>query len=270
MITKENRKTTTRIYRNYNWLSTRYTEMSTTQIAEVCGTTHATVRYWLNKHGISTRTCGEGVHLRNGHRLERFPLELHQFLDGSLLGDGCLEHCRTPSARYKQKSKLKNYVAWIRSQFAQWGIEVSTPRLVTNTGDGVRNCLFSLTYAISSKSYADFKTEYKRWYPKGTKIVPRDLQLSPLLVLKWMLDDGCRYPDHVVLCTNGFAKADVLFLQEKLDGIDIPTSLWETKRGADQWMIAINRPGYDAFFDYIGRQAPIPEMAYKFPKENRR
>ena len=31
---------------------------------------------------------------------------------------------------------------------------------------------------------------YKKWYPEGKKIVPKDLKLSPMILLTWFLDDG--------------------------------------------------------------------------------
>lgn len=258
-------------YHSRSWLQEMYTEkeMSAPQIARTCGVTHRTVLYWLEQHGIETRSRGDGVHLVNGHHLESFPIELRQFLDGSLLGDGCLTMSHAPSAWYRQKSKFKGYAAWVKAQFQKWGVETTPPRHVTNTGAGVRNRLFSSTYAISSKSYADFKAEHKRWYPEGKKAVPKDLQLSPSLVCKWMMDDGCRYPTRIALCTNCFSKDDVIFLQGKLLTVGIPSVLSESKKGSDQWIIYINKPGYNKFFDYIGRSSPVPEMAYKFPNLRR-
>lgn len=255
-------------YRRKNWLQEKYIkeQRSTMNIAQLCGVRHSQILYWLERHGIERRTTGEGVHLATGHHFEAFTSELHQFLDGSLLGDGGLTHSRNPSAVYKQKSKFKNYAAWVRNEFARWNVDLSAPKLVTNTDDGVRNCLFSMTYSVCSKSYSDLKDEYERWYPEGIKIVPCDLQFSPELVLKWYCDDGSYDPPcRVILCTNCFSKSDVLFLKERFENIGIPSVLYESKKGSNQWLIAINKPGHDAFFDYIGHQAPIPEMAHKFP-----
>lgn len=45
-------------YKNGEWMKEKYImeEWSTTDIAKFCGTSHKTIGYWLNKHGINARS----------------------------------------------------------------------------------------------------------------------------------------------------------------------------------------------------------------------
>ncbi len=65
-------------------------------------------------------------------------------------------------------------------------------------------------------------TPYKnKWYPNGTKIVPSDLKLTPLICAIWFCDDGSviRKSEkslQLQLATDGFTKDEVEFLAELL------------------------------------------------------
>lgn len=65
-------------------------------------------------------------------------------------------------------------------------------------------------------------TSYKqKWYPNGTKIVPRDLQLTPLICAIWFCDDGSviyknKNNLRLQFATDGFTKSDVKFLAKLL------------------------------------------------------
>jgi hypothetical protein len=57
----------------------------------------------------------------------------------------------------------------------------------------------------------------KKWYPNGTKIVPSDLKLTPLICAIWFCDDGSviRKTENSLqlqLATDGFSKEEVDFL----------------------------------------------------------
>lgn len=54
-----------------------------------------------------------------------------------------------------------------------------------------------------------FSNHYELWYPEGTKVIPEDLQLTPLSLAVWFSDDGnirqiCNNRLQLKLSTNGF------------------------------------------------------------------
>ena len=69
-----------------------------------------------------------------------------------------------------------------------------------------------------SKVFTPYK---KKWYPNGTKIVPQDLKLTPLICAIWFCDDGSvirvsKTNCKLQLATDGFKKKEVEFLSSLL------------------------------------------------------
>jgi len=71
----------------------------------------------------------------------------------------------------------------------------------------------------------------KRWYPEGVKEVPRDVQLTPIILANWFMGDGSssRFKEHpnlvqAVFATESFSKESVFFLRRLLSGISIETT----------------------------------------------
>lgn len=56
------------LYKNYKWLRQKYIDekLSTLEIAHICGCTDWTIRYWLKKFKIKTRTLSEAAIYRPG------------------------------------------------------------------------------------------------------------------------------------------------------------------------------------------------------------
>ena len=107
----------------------------------------------------------------------------------------------------------------------------------------------------------------KRWYSKGVKRVPNDLQLTPECVLHWFLCDGScsvnRNSAQMVLCTDSFSTQDVKRLQSLLSEVGIQSSLLRQNR------LRIRQESIDAFYEFIG-ECPVECLAYKWiPEKNR-
>jgi len=66
-------------------------------------------------------------------------------------------------------------------------------------------------------------TEYRRkWYPEGKKIIPRDLKLTPLILARWIADDGCimiknNNSYRISFSTDCFSYNDVMFLKQLIE-----------------------------------------------------
>lgn len=84
---------------------------------------------------------------------------------------------------------------------------------------------------LTSAKFVQIANYHAKWYPKGIKVVPRDLRLTPLVLLHWYIGDGS-FNNSISLFTNGFTKKDVLFLIKKMDcTVGIKTKFNMTKTG---------------------------------------
>lgn len=143
---------------------------------------------------------------------------------GSMLGDGSIEcgklakHARLCIAR---QSKDQDYVKWQAEIFSDICgndpvnhlafFDKRTGKTYLRTYFRTRNCPAITDYHI-------------KWYPNGQKIVPRDLVLTPLILLIWFLDDGSCNVDkgknsdtlRIDLNTMGFSEVDNIFLSQIL------------------------------------------------------
>lgn len=143
-----------------------------------------------------------------------------EHLAGSMLGDGSIEmgklahHARLYIGR---QAKDKEYLEWQASIFSNICnddpvghssfFDKRTQKTYLRTFFRTRNCPVITEY-------------WKKWYPKGKKIVPRDLTLTPLILLIWFLDDGHCHFDCSKNCstmrldlnTMGFSEEENIFL----------------------------------------------------------
>lgn len=76
---------------------------------------------------------------------------------------------------------------------------------------------------LQSKALKCLMPLREKWYPEGIKIVPKDIELTPLVLLIWFLDDGtiANYKNKsniikIQLATNGFTYEEVCFLANLL------------------------------------------------------
>ncbi|HXN54455.1 MAG TPA: hypothetical protein VN854_00605, partial [Mycoplasmatales bacterium] len=82
----------------------------------------------------------------------------------------------------------------------------------------------SITYRFQSCSLPYFQKLMRKWYTfegesdhrgryrKKTKIVPKDLKLTPIVLAYWIMDDGCFSQNSMKLYSQGFSKEDNFFL----------------------------------------------------------
>ena len=146
-----------------------------------------------------------------------FPEEV-EVISGHLLGDGNL-HKRTPTCntvfRIERCLRDEDYLKWSSKKLIR----------ILNKG-GI--CYHIHKNKKTNKEYksCSFRTKYdeclnpilEKWYPKGIKIVPDDLQITPLILAIWIADDGCIRKNTsnksfvLNIATNGFSKKYVVFL----------------------------------------------------------
>ena len=110
--------------------------------------------------------------------------------------------------------RQRTYVDWKHRHLAEL---VSTPPKVRQ-GNGGR-----VAYRFVTRSLPELTPYYRRFYGSGMKVIPDDVELLPLTLAVWFMDDGSRSRRAVYLNTQQFDLAS----QERLLG-----ELWS------QWGIA--------------------------------
>lgn len=257
-----------------SWLSKHYVDLKEDmhQIAKTCGCSDSTVHWWLRRFGIKTRNRSEAKRLKSNR--VRMTKELTEFLVGLLLGDGHV-HFRGWTGQYAHSSSIKSFLEWLASQFQGYGV-VQSGRIRrreswhTFPGCGKR-LRHDITFSYFSRLYVELGQLHVHWYRKARedekyktgkqkryiKILPVNLELTPLTCLMWYLGDGSLDKDcgYVTMCTQGFRKTEVVRLAKILTKLG-----FITKRQKDN-SIRISQRSVPDFLDYIG---PCPIKCYEY------
>lgn len=111
------------------------------------------------------------------------------------------------------------------------------------------------------------KRERQRWYKDNKRIIPDDVELTPLTLAVWYMDDGTvRGGSGVQLCTDRYSAEDVEKLIVKLNALGIVSRrAGKGARSIKYPRILITSKGFHAFIDKIGPYVS-PEFRYKLPE----
>jgi len=242
-------------YHRKDWLYDKYIKdkMTSRKIAKLCKTGKTTILNALKRLDIPIRTAGEAFHLSQGNHCN-LSQEAIEWINGELLGDGCLRSPRGPSAIYSHSSKYYEYLEYVIDTLKSFGIRApSGPREYNSkVSNGHHKSMDSL-------SYTELLPIRKKWYPNGKKIVPRDIKLTPLTCRQWYIGDGClQRGRYIIMATCGFTISDVNWLVEQL----IELGFKATRQPSCNCII-ISTYSTKAFLDYIGK-CPVNCYQYKW------
>lgn len=253
------------------WLEKKYSkeELNATQISKECGVDRKTIDKWLKRHNIFTRSQSKTIHLRRANHcnLSRKAIE---FLNGELLGDGCLTTTakknnlpsENSSVLFRYGSKYLEYCQYVSDTLKSFGIKQSG-----NIIKYYHKIQEVYSYKYNSHSYKELSFIYKKWYPKGIKIVPKDIELTPLTVRQWYIGDGSLIHQNgnirIILCTCGFSILNVNRLIEKLNNLG-----FKAMRQPSLNTIHISTYSVKDFLNYIGK-CPTKSYQYKWALERR-
>lgn len=181
------------ILNDKEWLYQKYIveQLSTESITELIGAkTCNTVRQALLRYDIPVRTVSDGLTI--GREDDGFHLDEYtqQLIEGGLLGDAYMGSYN-PSSDYsypsfKRKNKFYDHVLYVISEL---GMASDRIRKEEQTLNNKKYQAFS-SRTLTHKSLLPV---FREWYPAWNnykKVVPKDLVLTPLIVLHWFLDDG--------------------------------------------------------------------------------
>jgi len=166
---------------------------------------------------------------------------LRALVDGLMLGDGSIH----PKG-YVQIEQTKRRRGWLthiegvlQSIGAECRIIKIPPRTRTIEGRTVHSKGGNLLY---TPCYVELKAERARWYPKGVKRVPDDVDLSPLALAYWFAGDGT-YDEQgaVFFCTNGFLRKHVKQLAGRLTALGVPARCVSVPARENEFKISVTR-----------------------------
>ena len=251
-------------YCNKSWLQQKYLveKLSPNQIGKLCNCSKTTIYRWLKEFNVSMRSKSKAFHLRQANYC-KLSDEALQWIDGELLGDGSLRSLSKYSASFGYSSKYLEYIQHISDTLKSFGIKQCGK--IQKAKDKRWNCN---VYHYSSLSYVELLPIRKRWYPKGKKIIPRNLKLTSLVLKQEYIGDGCL--DHrknrkssIRLYTNGFPISDVEWLAKELSKLG-----FKSTRQPSHNTIGISSYSTKEFLNYI-RDCPVECYKYKWDYERK-
>jgi hypothetical protein len=131
----------------------------------------------------------------------------HSVIIGTLLGDGAMR-CKTNALlEINHSAKQRRYVDWKYEQLI--GLVGTPPR--QRQGNGGR-----VAYRFVTRSLPELTPYYQLFYELHRKRVP-SVELSPLALAVWFMDDGSRSRSAVYLNTQQFGHDCQSLLLELLD-----------------------------------------------------
>ena len=249
-------------YRDKEWLTKKYADekLSTTQMGILCKVNKETIRRWIHKHKIPIRLNAKSLHFLKGNHCT-LSQEAIEWINGELLGDGCIQRNSNYSGYFGYGSKYKEYIEYVRDTLKSFGIEqMGNIRTETKLG--------CFCYHYFSLYYSELLPIRKQWYPEGKKIVPKDIVLTPLTVRQWYIGDGSLGYErngqaHIELYTMGFMISDVEWLIEQLNQLGFKVS-----RHPSINSIGISVHSTKDFLNYIGN-CPVECYQYKWARKKK-
>jgi len=134
---------------------------------------------------------------------------------GSILGDGYLRIVpdrKDAFLEINHSLKAKDYVDWKYSVLKN--LVKSPPK------QRVNGKKWKIAYRFYTKQNSELTDLLKKFYRNGKKTIPKDLELDPLMLAVWFMDDGSKTKkSDVYLNTQQFSFKDqrrLLYLLRKL------------------------------------------------------
>ncbi len=172
---------------------------------------------------------------------------------GSLLGDGSMRCKRNALLEVNHCLKQRVYVDWKWTIFKNL---VKTPPKVRN-GNGCRKA-----YRFTTLSLPQLTPFYAAFYAAGRKAIP-DLELTPLALAVWFMDDGCKSRSTVYLNTQQFdegGQTRLLTMLARQCGVNGSLNRDKTYRRIRIAVHSMER------FRALIEPYLLPEMRYKLPR----
>ena len=183
-----------------------------------------------------------------------------EFINGTLLGDASISFSGKGWGRFNVTHTVSQK-EWVGLK------ELALKGFYLNKSERTEREGHQAAIRLETKKNVEWRNLRLKWYPKGKKIVPKDINLTPLTLATWYMDDGSlTAAKGAYLCTEGFDSPSFWVLFYKL--VDLGFKPHVVRRGAG-YVITIGNGvdgegSADRFFNTIGPYVP-ETMRYKLP-----
>ncbi len=161
-----------------------------------------------------------------------------EILIGSLLGDAYIT--KRGQIQFEQSDKQKEYLFWKHQELKS----ISYKNISKVERLDKRFTKTYTSYRFWTRQY--FLSWREKFYFKNKKIVPKDIQLTPLALAIWYMDDGCLSDHKCIIATDGFSKEDISFLRKLLlEKFEIKTSVKNESK------LLLKKESFETFFSAI-------------------
>lgn len=250
-----------------------------TEASEITGLVRETIYKYIKKYKIETiRLSGERLIYKRDlkpiislfkdcntsaekiHKVRQnnfhWTKKMKELLDGAILGDGYLNKYKNRpliDAYFVLTSNSKEHCIYIINNLPIGLFHKNQPTS--------RNIKKGKHYRATSRSDIYLTNQLKRWYPKGRKIIPKDLKLTPTMCHHWYICDGSlsnreNRKGHIHLYTDYFTKIEIQkILIKQMMKLGFECKVFKHYHPIDKrrgYAIRINTKSTKKFLDYIG------------------
>lgn len=200
------------------------------------------------------------------------PIEV---FDGVMLSDGSLRmhgHNANLSIQLSGAEHL-DWLQLIKASLAELGMTTNKghPKVVPAVSKG--KLYERALLAFNTDPF--FTKQYKRWYKDGIKVLPSDIQLTPVSVAHFYMGDGCasyKYfksaPNSVFVsaafCTDNFAESEVDVLVDQLHSLDITRAIKQKATG--NFEVYVSEAGSVCALMDMVEPYIVPSLQYKIKR----
>jgi hypothetical protein len=191
--------------------------------------------------------------------------EEKEFIDGALLGDGCITKPNGNSCQFVYTTSKKSHAEYVYQKLKRMAVNECRNGPIKREVFDKRTKKTYISYKFRTINNKLFFDIYHRWYPIGIKIIPVDVIITPISTLIWYVGDGSlmnsRECQYIKLSTHAFDKTQleqnlltkILKFNPLLINGDKPTQFW----------VYIPRKCALNFLNWIGK-CPVEEYTYKW------
>lgn len=240
--------------------------------AKSLGVSRGTVFNLKKKFGIPNRTT----------QLDQCPNSFTErqlaVITGSMLGDGSISKAYNMNCLFCERHSDKQL------GYLTWKFDCLKPfsrKITKETIDGCRlpqkgSYDNYISHRMETVRHALFSELEKLWYKRNKrgqyilddrgrrmKILPPELNLTPLSVAIWFVDDGRMIHSRKtgIISTDGFTHEECERLCDGLRPLGIKSAVTKGKKG--RWEISTSKHSYDTICEILQSHIPCECVAYK-------
>jgi len=194
-----------------------------------------------------------GAQKKEGNTVGSLTERQEAIIVGCLLGDGTMR-CKTNALlEINHSIKQREYVDWKHSELKEF---VRTKPHIRNGNAG------RIAYRFTTRSLPQLTDIYSRFYQNGEKIIPDNLEIHPISLSVWFMDDGCKSYRALYLNTQKFSVSEQRILSNILKKQFNITATLNKDKQYYRLRIAVSSVG--KFLEVI-KPHLLPMFCYKTP-----